>query len=212
MYRRIALAFMAASLAACSNAGSIGDILGGVLGGAGASTLAGIVRGVDTRSGQVSIQDSQGQTVALSYDNQTQVVYNNQTYPITSLEVGDQVNAHVSQTTGGSYYTDRIDVTQSLATGPDDAIFSRVDFIDGAEFYFLSGRRNPTRFDILAEISWKGYQADLLRSLERDPPKLVIGTFGSFIGDEARDYLDKGWKQVASFGSTAVLGRKEDAK
>lgn len=47
---------------------------------------------MDTRSQQIAIQQSNGQTIAVNYDNQTQVVYQNQNYPPTALENGDQAN------------------------------------------------------------------------------------------------------------------------
>ncbi|HMG95560.1 MAG TPA: hypothetical protein VK565_04615, partial [Gemmatimonadaceae bacterium] len=100
--RGTAAALMIASLGACAG-NSLGSILGGVLGGGSAQSgqLAGTVRGVDTRSQQIAIQQSNGQTVGVNYDNQTQVVYQNQNYPPTSLENGDQVTARI-QANGNS--------------------------------------------------------------------------------------------------------------
>src|SRR5689334_20216649 len=113
MMRRSAAAALMVASTAC--AGNLGNILGGVLGGGGAggNQLSGTVRGVDTRYQQISIQTSNGQTVPVSYDNQTQVVYQNQNYPPTSLEYGDMVTARV-QANGNSYYTDYIQVDQSV--------------------------------------------------------------------------------------------------
>lgn len=101
---------------ACSNAGAIGDVLGGVLGGgqAQAAQAQGAIRGVDTRNQQISLQLTNGQTVALAYDNQTKVVYQNQLYAVTNLEAGDQVIMRVRDTGNGAYYTDSIHVTQSV--------------------------------------------------------------------------------------------------
>lgn len=98
---------------ACSNAGNLGNILGSVLGGqaGGASQdqVSGVVRGVDTRSQQIGLQLSNGQTVGLEYDANTQVVYNNQRYNVTSLDQGDQVTARIQQN-GNAYYTDLVQV------------------------------------------------------------------------------------------------------
>ena len=89
--RGAAAALMVASLGACG--GSLGNVLGSVLGGGSGGSggsqsgqLAGTVRGIDTRSQQIAIQQSNGQTVAVNYDNQTRVVYQNQNYSPTSLE------------------------------------------------------------------------------------------------------------------------------
>ena len=85
-------ALMLVSFAAC--AGNLGNVLGSVLGGGNnQNELSGTIRSVDSRSRQISIQESNGQTIPLQYDNQTQVVYQNQNYPATALEYGDQVTA-----------------------------------------------------------------------------------------------------------------------
>ena len=112
--RGCAAVFGMLTAGACSQAGQLGEILGSVLGGGGGQ-VAGTVRGVDTRSQQISLQQTNGQTVALSFDNQTRVVYQNRTYSVTSLENGDQVNARVQQLQDGSYYTDSVQVTQPVA-------------------------------------------------------------------------------------------------
>jgi len=109
--RATTLALATIALTACSQAGALGDILGSVLGG-GASLVSGAIRGVDSRNQQISLQQSNGETVALAYDNQTKVVYQNQLYSVTSLDAGDQVNARVQQLQNGGYYTDSVTVVQ----------------------------------------------------------------------------------------------------
>lgn len=107
------------ALGGCAGNSTLGNVLGSVLGtgsGSGSNQVQGAVTGVDTRSQQVGIQMSNGQTVALSYDNQTQVVYQNQNYAVTNLERGDQVVARVQQSNNGGYYTDLIQVTQSVSS------------------------------------------------------------------------------------------------
>ena len=111
--RGAAAALMFASVGAC--AGGLGNVLGGLGGGTAQNgQLSGTIRGVDTRSQQISIQESNGQTVPVTYDNQTQVVYQNQRYSPTSLENGDRVTARV-QANGNSYYTDYVQVDQSVS-------------------------------------------------------------------------------------------------
>ena len=112
--RGCAALFSMIGVSACSQAGQLGEILGSVLGGGGGQ-VAGTVRGVDTRAQQLSLQQSNGQTVALAFDNQTRVVYQSRVYSVTSLENGDQVNARVQQLQDGSYYTDSVQVTQPVA-------------------------------------------------------------------------------------------------
>jgi len=119
--RRGAAALLLVATGACANTGGLGDILGSVLGGNQGGNqggqVSGSVRGLDTRSQQISIQQSNGQTVALEYDNRTQVVYQNQSYPVNSLEYGDQVTARIaSSNNNNGYYTDYIQVDQSVST------------------------------------------------------------------------------------------------
>src|SRR5687768_4174676 len=103
---------------ACSGAGGIGDVLGGVLGGGAqqqqAAAAQGEIRGVNAQSQQISLRLTNGQTVALVFDNRTKVVYQNQLYAVTALEPGDQAILRVLDAGNGNYYTDSIHVTQSV--------------------------------------------------------------------------------------------------
>lgn len=114
-----ATAMLVATMGACSSTGGLGSILGGVLGGLGGggtgNQVSGTVQGVDTRNQQVIVAQSNGQQLALSYDNSTNVVYNNQNYQVTSLQRGDRVTARVQQLQNGGYYTDLIQVDQSVS-------------------------------------------------------------------------------------------------
>ena len=98
------------ALAACSQVGSLGSILGSVLGGG--NELSGTVQYVDTRNQQLTLQESGGQNVALQYDANTRVLYQNRAYSVTSLDPGDQVNAYIQQLQGGAYYADSVVVVQ----------------------------------------------------------------------------------------------------
>jgi hypothetical protein len=109
-----AAAGMLVAAAACAG-------LGNVLGGSGApqqgqqGQISGTVAGVDTRAQQIGIQQSNGQTIGIGYDDQTRVVYQNQYYNVTNLEQGDQVTARVQSDANGSYYTDLVQVDQSVS-------------------------------------------------------------------------------------------------
>ncbi len=112
--RRATQVLVLASLGGCSSLG-LGNFLNGGLGGQQSSNqLSGSVQGVNTRSQQIGIQQSNGQTIAVSYDNNTQVVYQNQNYSPTSLERGDQVTANIQDNGNGSYYTNYVLVNQSV--------------------------------------------------------------------------------------------------
>jgi hypothetical protein len=127
--RGAAVALMAASLGACAG-NSLGNVLGSVLGGGAQSgQVSGTIRSVDTRSQQIAIRQSNGQTVPVSYDNQTQVVFQNQNYSPTALENGDQVTARV-QANGNNYYTDYVQVDQSVR-GTGGGTSSNVQAVQG---------------------------------------------------------------------------------
>lgn len=119
---------------ACSGAGNIGEVLGGVLGGAGqtqGSQVSGVVLGVDQGRQQLGIQLQDGQQVALLYDQQTQVVYQNQRYAVTNLERGDRITARIQQTQNGGYYTDLVQVDQSVSTSGGAGGSGNVQSIQG---------------------------------------------------------------------------------
>jgi hypothetical protein len=129
-WRAMAGMLGAMMLAACSQAGQLGDILGSVLGG-GASIVSGAIRGIDTRARQISVQQSNGQSVALAYDDQTKVVYQNRLYSVTSLEYGDQVNARVQQLQSGDYYVDSVAVTQPASGSSPGTTTGTVQSLQG---------------------------------------------------------------------------------
>ncbi len=129
--RGAAAALIVASLGACAG-NSLGNVLGSVLGGGGggqSNQLSGTIRGVDTRSQQIAIQQSNGQTIPVYYDNRTQVVYQNQNYPPTALENGDQVTVRI-QANGNNYYTDYVQVDQSVR-GNTGGTSSNVQMMQG---------------------------------------------------------------------------------
>jgi hypothetical protein len=139
--RRGAAALLLAATAACANAGNVGEILGSVLGGGAGgaggggssrnNVVSGVVRGVDARAQQIGLQLSNGQTVGIVFDNQTQVVYNNQSYPVTSLDPGDQVTARIQQS-GNAYYTDLVQVDRPVqSSGSGGTASSNVQSLQG---------------------------------------------------------------------------------
>jgi hypothetical protein len=104
-----------ALLTASACNGGLGNILGGVLGGGTqqpqSGQLNGTVRTVDTRNQQINIQDnSSGQSYWVQYDNRTQVVYRNQSYPANSIRQNDNVTARIQSNGNNGYYTDYIQI------------------------------------------------------------------------------------------------------
>ena len=162
-----AMACLLVASGACSQLGSILGGMGGTGQGQG-SQLSGYVEAVDTRTQQIAIQASSGQRVVLSYDNQTSVVYQNQNYPVTALERGDQVTARVQSTTGGAYYTDLIQVDQSVSgsgsgtgntgSGQVQSLQGTVGQVDRSNGLF---RLDGTNSSVIVALPYNVRQTDL---------------------------------------------------
>ena len=121
--RIMGIALVAAASACASNGGlgGLGNILGGVLGQP--MQTSGTVQGVDARSQVISLSQSGGGTIGVSYDNRTRVIYNNQLYAPTSLEYGDQIVARLQDNGNGSYYSDSIYVTSAVNNGSNRGVY-----------------------------------------------------------------------------------------
>jgi hypothetical protein len=166
------------ALGACSSLGNLGNVLGGALGSP-QGQVSGWVQGVDTRAQQIVLQQSDGQTVALLYDNQTQVVYQNQSYPVTALERGDQITARIQATSTGAYYTDLVQVDQS-ASGPGGSSGS-VQALQGTV-------RGIDRTNGLFAVD-AGNLGTLTVSMPYNPSRADLNRFQSLrIGDYVRFY------------------------
>ncbi len=89
--------------------GALGDILTapGPEGQAGVATVE--IQEVRQARQEVIVRTQEGRQGPILYDQNTQVIYQNQQYPITALERGDIVDARVHQVERG-YYTDLIQV------------------------------------------------------------------------------------------------------
>lgn len=165
--RHGAFMLMLVTLGACAGAG---NILGSVLGGGQpqASQVSGTVQGVDTRNRQIGIQQSNGQSVVLTYDDQTQVVYQNRNYSVANLERGDRVTARI-QSTGNAYYTDLVQVDQSISTSSNGEVGTanvqtfqgRVNQVDRANGLFTLDANNNAR--LLVTLPATASRADIVR-------------------------------------------------
>ena len=115
--RMLGMAAVAAltTMGACAGNSGLENVLGGILGTpAQAAEVGATVQSVDTRSQLISLTQSNGQSLGVTYDSRTKVVYQNQVYPVTSLEYGDQVVARLQDNGNNGYYTDSIFVTQPV--------------------------------------------------------------------------------------------------
>ena len=175
--RGAAAAVFLMAAAACSNNSNLGDILGGVLGG-GNSQVSGTIAGVNTRLQQIGVQQSNGSTVTLNYDNNTQVVYQNRNYSVSNLEYGDRVTARVQNQNNG-YYTDLIQVDQSATT--NGGVSGNVQQFEGTV-------RSVDRTNGYFSISSNNY-GTLTVSMPYNPSQSDLNRFNSLRnGDYVRIY------------------------
>lgn len=118
MIRRFPILALSLVTAGCSGGalGGLGDILtGGPAGGQGGQggTLTAEVQEVRTQQQQIIVRTQGGEQGPVLFDQNTQVVYQNQEYPVTALERGDVVEMRVQEIQQG-LYTDLIQVVQSV--------------------------------------------------------------------------------------------------
>ncbi len=124
--RRVAVCVLALSTAACAGAGgglgTLGEILAGAAGTGGqqqgqqgqGGVVTVEVQGVDQQRQVINVATQQGQQGSIRYDQRTQVVYQQQQYPVTALERGDVVDMEIQQVSQNEYYVGRIQVRQSV--------------------------------------------------------------------------------------------------
>jgi hypothetical protein len=170
---RSAVVALLVGASACSGAGGLGNVLGSVLGQGQqqGGQVSGYIQSVDTRSQQVYLQQPNGQTLALGYDNNTQVVYQNQRYNVANLERGDQVTARVQPMNNGGYYTDYVQVDQSVSTGNTgsgqnlQAIQGTVRQVDPNNGLFTIDLQNGNRLTVQLAPRLSRADLDRFRSL-----------------------------------------------
>jgi hypothetical protein len=179
-------------MSGCAQAGSIGDILGGVLGGqqpAGGTETGAVVaevRGVDTRNQVIGIRTDDGQNADIRYDQNTRVLYRQQEYPVTALETGDVVRMNV-QRSGNEYYTQDIEVQQSVQerqgdTGVFDSdrlyqFTGTVDQIDQTRGLFTLRSRNGELVTVAMPYNATSSARDRFQRLRRGNSVAVEGRY-----------------------------------
>jgi translation initiation factor IF-1 len=125
---------MALAATGCAGGlGALGDILAAP-GGEGQPAVATVeVQEVRETRQEIIVRTQQGQQGPVLYDQNTQVIYQNQQYPVRALERGDVVDMRIHQVQQG-YYTDRIEVrtpAQERTGGTTDAPASGVYRVEG---------------------------------------------------------------------------------
>ena len=141
------------AITGCSQIGTLGNVLGGVLqpsAGSGSGQVAGTVRYVDTQRQMLQVTTSNGQTGNVYFDNRTQVVYQQQSYPVTSLEQGDEVQLQLQQDQQGNYYTNYILVTRSVTNNGG--------YNSNAGGYNTGGYNNGGLVQTEGRVGWIDYQ------------------------------------------------------
>jgi hypothetical protein len=173
----------ALAMGGCAQTGSLGDILGGVLN-APAQSVGGTIQGVDTRAQTIFVRTTDNQTISIAYDDRTAVVYQNQNYPVTALESGDQVNVRITQTSNGAYYTDRVDVTQSSSTGSGtnsndniQQVQGNVRQIDLSSGRFTISTSNQGTLTVSMPYNSRSQDVDRFRSLRAGDYVRLYGTY-----------------------------------
>jgi hypothetical protein len=89
-------------------------------------------------------------------------------------------------------------------TSRQDPIFTMLYMMDGGELYFLADRKNPTRYDLLAEVMTAGQQREVLDALRERPPKLIIGSDATLLGREVQAYVRSRWSVSKLIGRYTV--------
>jgi hypothetical protein len=173
------------SVAGACSTNSLGNVLGGVLGG-GQQEMSGTVQGVDTRSQQIFLQQSNGQTIGIGYDSRTQVVYQNQTYSVNSLERGDQVTVRINNSDGGgnsSYYTDYVRVDQSVSStgggtsGSVQTIQGTVRQVDVANGWFTMNAGNSGNITVSLPYNARSADVNKFRNLRSGDNVRLYGVY-----------------------------------
>ncbi|HSL69853.1 MAG TPA: hypothetical protein VK864_06395 [Longimicrobiales bacterium] len=158
----ISTALVLTTTAACS--GGLGNVFDGVFNAPG-EQRSGTVQGVDTRSQTLFIRESDGTIRALQYDNRTRVVYQNQTYAVSSLERGDEVTARVQDTGNDTWYTDYVQVNSSASGGAGGGtlytLTGTVRQIDTYNGWFIIETQNSGRITI--SLPYNPRSADVTR-------------------------------------------------
>jgi Domain of unknown function (DUF5666) len=94
------------------------------------SVIHGTVRSIDTYNRTLTIDRGFGSNVVISYSANTPVYFNNRTYAVSSLEVGDEIDIRTSNASGSNIGASEITVTRSIS-GTSGSTSSGVSTIRG---------------------------------------------------------------------------------
>lgn len=175
------------ALAGCSGGlgglGELGDILGGAVGGGGETRIRAEVQDVNQNDQTISVVTTEGQSGAVRYDQNTQVIYQQQQYPVTALERGDLVVMQLEQSSSGETYVGRIEVEQSVqerggvaGTEQRQVLQGRVGQIDQSQGAFQLQTQQGTTVVVTLPYNPPSQMLDRFRRLRQGEHVSIEGT------------------------------------
>ena len=94
--------------------------------------VIGEVQYVDNRTRELEIRSDSGRRSVLRFDNNTQLIYRQRSYPVSNLERGDYVAARVQQDRDGRWLTTSISVRETAQDrGIGASIGNQLDRTEG---------------------------------------------------------------------------------
>ena len=94
--------------------------------------VIGEVQFVDNRTREIEIRSDSGRRSVLRFDNNTQLIYRQRTYPVSNLERGDYIAARVQQDRDGRMLTTSISVKETAQDrGMGASTGNRLDRTEG---------------------------------------------------------------------------------
>ncbi|HVE70366.1 MAG TPA: hypothetical protein VNI54_03285 [Thermoanaerobaculia bacterium] len=81
------------------------------------SNIRGTVRYIDTSRRTIEVDRGNGSLMTVTYDTNTPVFYNNQTYKVADLERGDEIDLQVRDLGSGRYVAQEINVVRNVNSG-----------------------------------------------------------------------------------------------
>jgi hypothetical protein len=92
-------------------------------------------------------------------------------------------------------------------TGPNEPVWIMTSFLAGGEIYFLSQRRNPTRYEFWSEVTTHYECGLVLQQLQADPPVLIVGNGWGQFTPQIIDWVNAHYKVVDTVDGTEVRRR-----
>jgi hypothetical protein len=161
------------------------DTLGGSYGGVQQSEIAGEVRFVNERAGEIELRTDDKRTQVVRYDGQTRVVYRDRDYAVANLEAGDYVAMRVESDSRGLLYTDLVRVRESVQERGGvgsrrsrfDRVEGRVEIIDARRGEFEIREDSGKQILVTLPYSPRRSDVDRLQGLRRGDYVRVEGKF-----------------------------------